>query len=85
MILIVEDIIKLEKNWLEDNYKKRLKKYNIKYDEIKEYIFIKKQKIQLKEEDINILFYEILQNTVKIEYTRLGNEKSKLSFSIYKD
>ena len=53
------------------------------YNEIKEYIFLEEQKIVLNEQNMNILFDEILNNCVKIEYANLGGRGCDFSLSIY--
>lgn len=83
MKIILEEVITLKKEDLPDNYKKTLKDFTIFYNEIKEYIFLEEQKIVLNEQNMNILFDEILNNCVKIEYANLGGRGCDFSLSVY--
>lgn len=83
MKLIIENVIKIKKEDLLDNYKKTLKDFSINYDEIKEYIFITEQKITLNEQNINTFFSEVLDGYVKIDYASLGGRGCDFSLSVF--
>lgn len=83
MKLIIEDIIKIKKEYLEDDYKEILKKFTIFYKEDNEHIFIVEQKITLNEININTLFSEIFVDECEIKYAYLGGRGCDLSLSLH--
>ena len=83
MKLIIEDIIKISKEYLEDDYKEILKEFTIFYKEDEEHIFIVEQKIALNETQVNTLFYDFFLDNVEIKYAYLGGRGCDLSLSLY--
>ena len=83
MKLIIEDIIKISKEYLEDDYKEILKEFTIFYKEDEEHIFIEEQKIVLNEKQINTLFYDFFSDNVEIKYAYLGGRGCELSLSLH--
>lgn len=83
MKLIIEDIIKISKEYLEDDYKEILKEFTIFYKEDEEYIFIVEQKIVLNEIQVNTLFYNFFLDNVEIKYAYLGGRGCDLSLSLH--
>lgn len=83
MKLIIEDMIKIRKEYLEDDYKEILKEFTIFYKEDAEYIFIQEQKIVLNETQINTLFCDFFDEIVEIKYTYLGGRGCDLSLSLH--
>lgn len=47
MKLIIADLIKIRKKYLEDDYRDLLEKFSVSYKEDDDYIFIEEQKITL--------------------------------------
>lgn len=83
MKLIIEDIIKISKEHLEDDYKEILKEFTVFYREDAEHIFIEEQKIVLNETQINTLFYDFFEDNVEIKYAYLGGRGCDLSLSLH--
>lgn len=83
MKLIIEDIIKINKEQLEEDYKEILPEFTIFYKEDEENIYIEKQKIALNEIDINTLFYNLFLDNVEIKYAYLGGRGCELSLSLH--
>lgn len=83
MKLIIENVITIKKEDIPDNYKKILKDFSVIYEEIKEFIFIKEQKIVLDEQKINILFNDFFEDYVRIKYPNLGGAGCDFSLSVF--
>ena len=83
MKLIIEDIIKISKEYLEDDFKEILKEFTILYKEDEEHIFIEQQKISLNETQVNTLFCDFFEDNVEIKYAYLGGRGCDLSLSLY--
>ncbi len=83
MKLIIEDILKISKEYLEDDYREILKEFTIFYKEDEEHIFIEEQKISLNETQVNTLFYDFFSDDVEIKYAYLGGRGCDLSLSLH--
>lgn len=84
MKLIVQDVIKINKIWLEEDYKEILGEFSVFFKEDEEYIYIEEQKITLNEIDVNTLFFEILLNFAEIKYAYHGGRGCELALSLCK-
>ena len=83
MKLIIADLIKIRKKYLEDDYRDLLEKFSVSYKEDNEHIFIEEQKITLDEIGINTLFSEIFTDECKLEYGFLGGRGCEFSLSLH--
>ena len=83
MKLIIEDILKISKEYLEDDFKEILKEFTILYKEDEDHIFIEDQKIVLNETQVNTLFYDFFLDNIEIKYAYLGGRGCDLSLSLY--
>ena len=83
MKLIIEDLIKIRKKYLEEDYRDLLEKFSVFYKEDDNYIFIEEQKITLDEISINTLFSEIFTDECELEYGFLGGRGCELSLSLH--
>lgn len=83
MKLIIEDLIKIRKKYLEEDYRDLLEKFSVFYKEDDNHIFIEEQKITLDEISINTLFSEIFTDECELEYGFLGGRGCELSLSIH--
>ena len=83
MKLIIEDILKISKEYLEDDFKEILKEFTILYKEDEDHIFIEEQKIALNETQVNTLFYDFFLDNVEIKYAYLGGRGCDLSLSLH--
>lgn len=81
MKLILKDLIKIKKEYLEEGYRDLLEKFSIYYKEDDNHIFIEEQKITLDEININTLFSEIFMDECELEYRFLGGRGCE--FSLY--
>ena len=83
MKLIIEDILKISKEYLEDDYREILKEFTICYKEDEEHIFIVEQKIALNETQVNTFFYDFFLDNIEIKYAYLGGRGCDLSLSLH--
>ena len=83
MKLIIADLIKIRKKYLEDDYRDLLEKFSVSYKENDDYIFIEEQKITLDEINVNTLFSEIFTDECELEYDFLGGRGCEFSLSLY--
>ena len=84
MKLIVQDVIKIDKKWLEEDYQNILAEFTVFFKEDEESIYIEEQKITLDEIDMNTLFFEIILNFAEIKYAYHGGRGCGLTLSLNK-
>ena len=81
MKLIIEDMIKINKEHLEEDYKEILKEFTIFYKEDEEHIFIEEQKIVLNETQLNTFFYYFFLDNIEIKDSNFP--KGNLNWQIW--